>query len=257
MKVYLFQFDAKWENKNANFEKILFLSAHLKIVKKSILVLPEMFATGFSLNPKVTAASEPNKTESFLSSLAKETKCWIIAGLTLPTQKHNLAKNCAVTFDPNGRRISEYTKIHPISILGENNAHIAGDKIETFPIRDFQVSPLICYDLRFPELFRSALKLGTNLFIVIACWPKIRIEHWITLLRARAIENQAYIVGVNRIGKDPNIVYGGRSVIIDPVGEIIADGEENEGIVEAEIKKSKLDDWRTKFPVIEDIRGNL
>jgi omega-amidase len=255
MKVYCVQDSIVWENKLSNFKRISSLIKKTKIIEDSLIVFPEMFATGFSLNVSFTSANEPNLTETFLTRLAKETKCWVIAGLILPNKKENKASNCAVTFDPSGKKISEYAKMHLIPILGENDTHKAGDKIESFPIRDFQLTPAICYDLRFPEFFRSSVKMGTDLFVVIACWPKIRIEQWVTLLRARAIENQAYVVGVNRIGEDPQLEYGGRTLIIDPFGEIIADGEEKEGIIEAWIEKSKVDIWRDQFPAIKDIRN--
>ena len=93
-----------------------------------------------------------------------------------------------------------------------------------FAVNSFTVTPAICYDLRFPELFRSALHFGTDLFVVLGCWPQNRIEHWVTLLRARAIENQAFVIGVNRIGEDQGLEYGGRTMVITPKGEILSDG---------------------------------
>ena len=257
MNVYCIQDSIVWENKLSNFKRVSSLIEKTSIIEYSLIVFPEMFATGFSLNFFVTTANEPKLTETFLSELAKEKRCWVIAGLTLPSIQENRGKNCAVAFDPHGKKISEYTKIHPISLLGENEIHIAGDKIKCFPIRDFQDSPFICYDLRFPEIFRSAVKMGTNLFVVIACWPKKRIEHWTTLIRARAIENQAYIVGVNRVGEDPHLEYGGRSLVITPKGEIIGDGKEKEAVIEAWIDKYKVDAWRDQFPAVKDIRDDL
>ena len=111
----------------------------------------------------------------------------------------------------------------PLPILGEDKVHLEGRTIENLSIGSFNVTPAICYDLRFPELFRAALHLGANLFVVLGCWPKSRINHWVTLLKARAIENQAYVVGVNRIGKDEDLEYGGRTMVVYPQGEILAD----------------------------------
>lgn len=252
MRVYCVQNSIVWENKLSNFKRVCSLIEKTKILEDSLIVFPEMFATGFSLNISVTSANEPHLTETFLTKLAKEKKCWVIAGLILPNKKENKANNCAVTFDPNGKKISEYAKMHLIPMLGENDTHVAGDKIESFPIRDFQLTPAICYDLRFPEIFRSAVKMGTDLYVVIACWPKSRIEQWVTLLRARAIENQAYVVGVNRIGKDEDFEYGGRTMVVSPQGEILADGEEKEAIVEATIDSSLVNDWRTQFPAVRE-----
>jgi predicted amidohydrolase len=124
--------------------------------------------------------------------------------------------------------------------------------VKSVPIEFFQISTFICYDLRFPELFRSSLKQGTNLFVVIACWPKTRIQHWSVLLRARAIENQAYVVGLNRTGKDPGLEYGGHSMVIDPMGNILVEGGEEEGLIEAEIEKNTINEWRSEFSATND-----
>ena len=110
----------------------------------------------------------------------------------------------------------------------------------------------ICYDLRFPELFRKGILGGTNLFVILGCWPKSRIKHWTTLLQARAIENQSFVIGVNRIGHDQDLVYGGRTMIISPQGEILADGKENMSVVNAKISKAEVLDWREEFPVVQE-----
>jgi predicted amidohydrolase len=185
-----------------------------------------MFATGFCLDPESTTKNEPQRTELFLSDLAREMESWVIGGMTYPAKEIGKAYNTAVTFDPNGQSISVYKKIHPIPILGRRQSSPEGRTIENLSIGSFNVTPAICYDLRFPELFRSALHSGTNLFVVLGCWPKSRINHWVTLLKARAIENQSYVVGVNRIGKDKDLEYGGRTMVVSPLGEILADGAE-------------------------------
>ena len=257
MNVYGIQLDSAWVNKDENFTKVDTILSARHIKKNSLLVLPEMFATGFSLEPSKTLRSEPQKTESYLSNLAKIKQCWVVAGMTQPSKQEGTAHNCAVIFSPDGVNISSYSKIHPIPILGEDRVHLAGSSVESIKIDSFVVTPLICYDLRFPEVFRLALKQETNVFIVIACWPKVRIEHWITLLQARAIENQSYVIGVNRVGKDPDLEYGGRSLIVDPLGKIITEGDESEGIIEASIEKEKIEKWRDQFPVLADIREGL
>ncbi|MEM7603581.1 MAG: nitrilase-related carbon-nitrogen hydrolase, partial [Verrucomicrobiota bacterium] len=111
----------------------------------------------------------------------------------------------------------------------------------------------ICYDLRFPELFRRATAGGAELIVVIASWPTVRMEHWLTLLKARAIENLAYVVGVNRCGSDPNVDYPGRSVVIDPFGEILADAGGEDGLVGVEIDLARVRDWRAEFPALKDL----
>ncbi len=252
MKVYGIQLNSEWNQKEVNFKKVKTLLEKHKVIKNSLLILPEMFATGFNLDPPATMAEEPQKTENFLSHLAEEKKCWVIGGMVMPKESQKKGKNCSVLFSPQGERRLTYTKIHPIPMLGEDEVHVRGNKVKSGPIEFFQVSTLICYDLRFPELFRSSLKQGTNLFVVIACWPKIRIQHWSILLRARAIENQAYVVGLNRTGKDPSLEYGGHSMVIDPRGNILVDGGEKEGLIEAEIKKNTVDEWRSEFSAVND-----
>src|SRR5690606_6307419 len=116
------------------------------------------------------------------------------------------------------------------------------------------VSPLICYDLRFPEAFRLATKQGAEMFVVIANWPTARVEHWLTLLKARAIENQAYVIGCNRVGRDPKVVYPGRSVIIDPRGNVLADAGGDPGVISSSIDAAALREYRKTFPALNDIR---
>lgn len=257
MKVYGVQFDSSWENKDENFSKVNSLINSVQIEQNSLLVLPEMFATGFSLETSRTLAGEPQKTENYLSKLAKNKKSWVIAGMAQPTKVIGKAHNCAVIFSPMGEKICTYSKIHPIQMLGEDRVHLPGSTVESIEIDPFIITPIICYDLRFPETFRLALKKGTNVFIVIACWPKIRIDHWTTLLQARAIENQSYIIGINRVGKDPGLEYGGRSLFVDPLGKILIEGDEIEGIIETSIEKNIIDNWRSEFPSIEDRKENL
>lgn len=257
MKAYCIQFSAYWENKGMNYKKVLSLVGNTKIIPESLILLPEMFATGFSLNSCITTADEPSRTESFLSTLSKNNKSWVIGGMTKQNELSGKTYNTAVTFNSKGEKVCEYSKIHPIPMLHEDKVHHAGKSIKSFNIGSFIITPAICYDLRFADIFRSALQYGTNLFVVLGCWPKLRINHWITLLQARAIENQAFVIGVNRIGKDQGLIYGGHSLIIDPMGEIIADGGESERIIEAEIKSSVAKKWRVAFPIFEEMKKEI
>ncbi|MBT3635323.1 MAG: carbon-nitrogen family hydrolase [Opitutae bacterium] len=254
MRIYGIQADLEWEDKDANFTKIRSLLDDKMIQTESLIVLPETFSTGFSMNLKVTAMNEPGQTESFLSGLAQDKKCWVTGGLIEPTADVQKGINRSVTFSPIGEKLSGYGKVQPAAIYREDEVHEPGDRVDVFALGGFQACPLICYDLRFPELFRIGMQKEANLFIVIACWPKIRIEHWITLLKARAIENLSYVIGINRVGSDPNLVYGGRSLIIDPKGEILTDGGEEESVVEVEIDPKFVEQWREEFPVLNHAR---
>ena len=127
-------------------------------------------------------------------------------------------RNEAVAFGPDGSETARYCKLHPFSYAGETDHYAPGAEVVTFDWEGITVAPLICYDLRFPEAFRAAVRKGAELYAVIANWPEPREQHWAALLDARAIENQAYVLGVNRVGSDPNTAYAGRSRIIDPRG---------------------------------------
>ena len=257
MKVYAVQPDLIWEDKDANFTKIRSLLDDGNIQPESLIVLPETFSTGFSMNLKVTARNEPGQTESFLSGLAKDRKCWVTGGLIEPTSDDQKGSNRSVTFSPDGKKFASYGKIQPAAVYRENEVHEPGNRVEVFPLGGFLACPLVCYDLRFPELFRIGMQKGANLFIVIACWPKARIDHWVSLLKARAIENQAYVVGVNRAGSDPETEFGGRSLVIDPMGETLADAGRDESVAQAELDLNPLDAWREKFPVLKHARPDF
>jgi omega-amidase len=257
MKVYAVQPDLTWEDKEANFSRILSLVEKKKVHPGSLIVLPETFATGFSMNLPVTTEREPEKTESFLGNLAKRKKCWVTGGLVEPATDGQKGINRSVSFSPDGQKLCSYGKIHPAAFFGEDKVHNPGDRVEVFPLNDFMVCPLVCYDLRFPELFRIGMQKGANLFTVIACWPKARIDHWVSLLKARAIENQAYVVGVNRVGSDPKTEFGGRSLVIDPMGETLADAGRDESVAQAELDLNRLDAWREKFPVLKHTRPDF
>ena len=257
MKVYSIQADLQWEDKHANFTKIRTLLDNEKIQADSLIVLPETFATGFSMNLKVTTMNEPDQTESFLSALAKDKSCWVTGGLVEPATDGQKGINRSLSFSPDGQKLCSYGKIHPAAFFGEDNVHKPGDRVEVFPLGGFLSCPLICYDLRFPELFRIGMQKGANLFIVIACWPKARIDHWVSLLKARAIENQAYVVGVNRTGSDLETEFGGRSLVIDPMGKFLADAGTDESVTQAELDLNRLDAWREKFPVLKHARPDF
>jgi predicted amidohydrolase len=153
--------------------------------------------------------------------------------------------------------IAFYAKMRPFAPGGEAEHYVAGEHPVTFPWAELTVAPFVCYDLRFPEIFRAATVMHEpELFIVIANFPEPRIEHWVVLLRARAIENQAYVMGVNRIGKDPLHQYSGRSVIVDPHGQIIAEAGARAGVISADLDVETLRKYRKELPFLKDLRSN-
>lgn len=192
-------------------------------------------------------------TWQYFSGLALKYSSHVVAGIPV---RDNSGKglNAAVVFSPSGEELCRYRKIHLFPLAGEGEHYLPGTEPVLFDWGPWKATPVICYDLRFPELFRIAARQGANLFVVIANWPASREEHWITLLRARAIENQAYVAGVNRCGTDPNLAYSGASLIVDPKGQIMARAGSDPECLSAHLDKEELDSWRQTFPALSDIR---
>lgn len=251
MHVALVQLDIAWEDKAANFARVETLLAATPPPRGSLVVLPEMFASGFSMNLAVTQQSAAREDETFLAALARKHGVFVVCGVVSPGAGA-MGRNESVVFTPAGELAARYAKIHPFSLGGEAQGHEAGTEIVTFPWSGFTVAPFVCYDLRFPEIFRAAASRGANLFVVIALWPVKRQQHWLTLLQARAIENQAYVIGVNRVGTDPDFTYAGRSVVVDPHGVIITDAGEREQVLHAALDLEVVTAWRRDFPALRD-----
>jgi omega-amidase len=254
MNLYCCQFDITWEVKKINFERVIKLLECNPPVPGSLVVLPEMAFTGFSMNVHLATEDEPERTESFLTDVALRFGVYLIAGLVTRSQ-NGRGENKAVFVTPSGRVGGIYQKMHLFSPGGEHLYFQRGDKLKEFSWQGGCVVPLICYDLRFPELFRAALPLGAELYVVVANWPSIRDEHWVTLLRARAIENQAFVAGVNRCGRDPKHEYAGRSLIIAPDGGILAEAGKAEELICSDIDWETVRECRTGFPVLRDRYG--
>ena len=255
MKIFCCQLNIVWENKPANFSEAQKLIAAAKAPPGSLMLLPEMFATGFSMNVAAIAEPRPpdSQTADFLARVAREFGIYVMGGLVTAADDGR-GRNQSVVFSPEGKEIARYSKCQPFTLGGESEHFEAGKEILTFNWEGCLVAPFICYDLRFPELFRAAVRRDAQLFAVIANWPIKRIQHWITLLQARAIENQAYVVGVNRTGADPRFTHNGHSLIVNPHGEILADAGTEEGIISAEVDLAALKAWRAEFPALQDMR---
>ncbi|MBO0800907.1 MAG: carbon-nitrogen family hydrolase, partial [Blastocatellia bacterium] len=225
--------DSVWENKSATHARVSALLAKTKPQPGTLVVLPEMFATGFSMNVAGIDDSETRETQDFLARTAAEYRIYLLGGLVA---KHPNGRgiNQSVVYAPDGGELARYAKIHPFTLGGESDNYAAGEGLCLFDLEEFRVAMFICYDLRFPEIFREAVRRGANLYTVIASWPVAREDHWVTLLRARAIENQAYVIGVNRFGSDPKFFHPGHSLIVHPSGKVLAEGEREECAIGAE-----------------------
>jgi len=247
------QLDIVWENKRANHDKVRDFVGAAKLPAGSLVVLPEMFATGFSMDVDQTAQSGEAETEAFLSTLAKERSLFVCGGV-VTRGPDGRGLNQSVTFSPDGARLDRYAKIHPFSYGGETLKYSAGSEVHVYKVGGTPTASFVCYDLRFPEIFRNAARRGAELYTVIANWPEPREAHWLALLKARAIENQAYVIGVNRCGRDPKLSYSGRGQVIDPRGSILADGGNAEGVFRAEIDLEALRTYRKEFPALQDMK---
>jgi len=254
MQLLAVQFDIKWEDKPANFAKVRTLIESARLEPDALVVLPEMFATGFSMNVDTIAEADGGATEQFLKSLAIEFSIYATGGVVKKSLDGVRGLNQSVTFSPGGELVARYSKIHPFTFGTESDHYVGGRELLVFDAGDARVCPVVCYDLRFPELFREGVSRGSTLFTVIANWPAAREAHWVTLLQARAIENQAYVVGVNRCGRDPKLAYSGRSLIVDPRGNIVSDAGCDEGVIEAEFDAAGLGAYRAEFPALRDRR---
>jgi omega-amidase len=253
MKIFCVQGDIVWENQTANYARVRQLLAAETLPAGALVLLPEMFSTGFSMNVAAVAEGGPSATEEFLAQTARELGVFILGGLVTRCADGR-GRNQAVAFSPAGKEVARYQKIQPFTLGGESQHYAAGKEIVTFAWQHMVVAPFICYDLRFPELFRRAVRQGAQLFTVIANWPTPRIHHWTTLLQARAIENQAYVVGLNRCGSDPKHAYSGRSMMISPRGDILAEAGDGERVISAEVDLAPLLAYRAEFPALQDIR---
>jgi predicted amidohydrolase len=254
MKLYCVQHHIAWENKRDNFARVEALLTLAKPEAGSLVLLPEMFATGFSMNAGAIAEERGRETDQFLAATAKQFKVFLLGGVVAPHAKGKGFNQCVV-FSPDGAEVARYSKIQTFTPGGESDNYQAGQEVVLFSWQGFTVAPFICYDLRFPEHFRTATRRGAQLITVISSWPAARIQHWVTLLQARAIENQAYVAGVNRCGTDPKFIYTGRSIIVSPKGDILADAGNGEAVIGADINLEELLTYRKDLPFLADMRA--
>lgn len=256
MRIALVSLNQAWQDKKTNQKRCQACIEKAFTSNVDLIVFPEMTLTGFSMNIKLTSEKPlQSPTIKFFSQLAEKNSLAIAFGMVF--EKLDKATNNLVVIDKIGNVISSYSKIHPFSFSGENNYFLGGDEIITCTISDATIGLTICYDLRFPEIFQ-ALSKTCNLIITIANWPKKRVAHWLTLLRARAIENQVFFIGVNRTGIDGNnIEYEKSSVAFTPEGNEVKPVECFDEIDIIDIDIDEVKHYRLSFPVKKDRRINL
>ncbi|MDQ1520406.1 MAG: hypothetical protein QOI55_1479 [Actinomycetota bacterium] len=252
MKVAAVQHDIVWEEPKANFEHLAPLIDGAARAGARLIALTEMYSTGFSMRPEQVAEPVDGPSTQFLVDKAVAHDVWICA--SIPELPDGAARpfNQLVLAAPDGTR-HRYAKVHPFSYGREHEHYAAGDAQLTVDIEGVRVTPLVCYDLRFAYAFWD-VAVDTDCYVVVANWPAARRVHWQVLLRARAIENQAYVVGVNRVGSGGNLDYVGDSCIVDPLGEVLASAAEVETVLVADVDSARVAATRAKFPFLNDRR---
>lgn len=253
MRIGLGQIDIVWENKKENMSKCEYYVRLASDNNVAIIVFPEMTLTGFSMNVERTSENNNSITVDFFKILAKKYDIAIVFGYV--SEESEKYYNKLVFVDKTGI-IMDYSKIHPFSYGEESKYFSAGSKIEHGKFMNINFGGYICYDLRFPEIFQAS-SIDNEVIFVIANWPKARVKHWRTLLSARAIENQCYIIGVNRVGIGNNLEYEGSSMIIDPYGECITNTVAEEGLIIGNINIETVHTYRREFPQILDKKVDL
>lgn len=252
MRVELFQREIVWEDQARNFAEIERALEEAPPESGSLLVLAEMFAVGFTLDVEGCGEADDGPTAEFLKTIARRYEVAVTGSFPLQ-QSTGKGLNRLLAFAPDGACLARYDKIHPFSYGKEAEHYVGGKSLTVFEYGGWRICPTICYDLRFPEMFRRAtLEAGAELFLVVANWPSPRREHWNTLLRARAIENQCFLAAVNRIGEDPNTRYSGDSVILDCKGQVLLDLGDRPEKAGVDISREALSQWREKFPALAD-----
>jgi predicted amidohydrolase len=255
LRVALVQQDTVWQDPGANLAKARRFVAAAAQAGARVAVFPELFTLGFTMAPEPFAESIPGPTSEAMAAASKEFGIYLVGSVVEAHSPH--PRNAAFVTTPDGALVAAYRKLHPFSYGEEHRHYSGGEDCPSFTVDGIPCGLQICYDLRFPEPFRALAARGAEVVFVPANWPARRIGAWSTLLAARAIENQMAICGVNRVGRDPQLEYPGRSAIHDAFGEVVAAGDDTEGLVIGDIDVTQLRAWRERFPALKDRRPEI
>ncbi len=253
LKVSLVQIDQVWENKKANYS--LYESCFQQIENSDLVILPEMFHTGFSMNVSELAEDwEDSDGLTFLKIWANKLGSAIYTSLIIKEESNYF--NRGVFVYPNGD-VVKYDKRKSFGLGGEDKFYTAGNEEVIVEWKDWKINLQICYDLRFPELVRNRIEnesAAYDVILYVANWPQKRISHWLALLKARAIENQCYVVGVNRVGNDGNnLEYSGDSIVFDALGETKKSVKDSGNqVISAILNCEDLNAIRSNLPFLKD-----
>lgn len=256
LTISLAQIDITLGDPTANLDKAARWTAEAARRGSDLIVFPEMWTTGMDWQNLPVLASRQAEVINSVARLARRHRIWI-NGSMLALDENGQPTNTSILFDPQGEQAGLYRKIHLFGLMNEDQYLAAGQHLTTVETSWGQSGLAICYDLRFAEIFRTYALQGVNLVYLPAEWPHPRLAHWQTLLRARAIENQMYMVGVNRVGTDGTHQFFGHSAIIDPWGNTIIEGGESEVLLTATIDTETVVKVRDQIPVFKDRRPEL
>ena len=249
LHVAIIQADLVWENPNQNREN--FTKKIEEITQDvDLIVLPEMFTSGFTMTPEHIAETEEGETIIWMKKMAFQKQAAIVGSVAIKDNNHYY--NRLFFVHPNGL-VDTYDKKHTFTLAGEDKVYKRGNSKVIVNYKGFKIQPLICYDLRFPVWSRIAEE-DYDVLIYVANWPKIRVHAWNTLLQARAIENMSYCIGVNRVGLDANnYEYSGHSAVYDALGKKLSNIQPNiEGVEIIVLNKKHIDDVRSKLRFLDD-----
>jgi omega-amidase len=251
------QMDVSFGDPGANLARVTDLAAAAAAQQADWLVLPELWSTGYDLANAGCYATAIDQGIFAETAVLARTYHLHIIGSCLSRLGEGQFGNTAVFWDSNGRVLADYHKIHLFRLMNEHQYLTAGARLTQVETAWGKVGLSICYDLRFPELFRAYALAGVRLVVLPAEWPHPRLAHWQTLLRARAIENQMFVVACNRVGRSGSDEFCGHSAIIDPWGETLSEGGETEELLVATINLTQVDAVRRSIPVFSDRRPQL
>lgn len=255
MKIALGQIDMGFEQKESAAALCSRLMADAAAKGVDFIVFPEMTLTGFTLNPETYGEERKNSPSiAFFKEEAKKNGLAVCFGL--PVYEDGISTNHCIIIDKNGEQLADFAKMHPFSYGEEAKHYIGGCEVQFCQVADATVSPTVCYDLRFPELFQ-VISEKSDIITVIASWPAARRDHWMTLLKARAIENQCFLIGVNRSGDSGGLSYNGDSMVVSPTGEVLAHMDGGSGITVVDIDLSEVAAYRESFPLKADRKPEL
>ena len=248
MIIGIAQMDIAWEDIKVNMDSVEDFVKKASKNKVELILFPEMVLTGFTMDVHKLFLLE-EEIISWIKNVAMYNNINIGIGFAIRVDEKG--ENKYVFVSKEGEILVKYIKIHPFSYGGEDKSYYSGKEICVCKINEFKISPFICYDLRFPEIFQIASK-EAQIITIAANWPKEREEHWITLLKARAIENQCYVIGINRIGLGDGLEYRGASIFVSPSGEILNEPNSKEMLIIENLEMERIKEVKDKFDIKKD-----